>query len=152
MIRLPLAPHHVRCKDGVILSILDPLRRLDPSQDAEAYILDPGVRLRAVPEDPTVEASGLAGYWRHHNRREGNDALYAGVPVATVWAFIRAHGGFAEAGEEALAELKRAGEAEKPTPAPEPAPLPRPPQRRRRSPRRALFWGSRCGRAAHARG
>lgn len=121
MIRLPLAPHHLRCKDGCIISILDPLRRIDPSQDDEAYIVDPAVRLRAVPEDPAVEASGLAGYWRHHNRREGNDAEYSRVPVATVRAFIRAHGGFAEAGEEALAELKRAGEAEKP-PAPEASP------------------------------
>ncbi|MBI1689548.1 hypothetical protein [Methylorubrum sp. DB1722] len=123
MTRLPLAPHHLRCRDGRIISILDPTRRLDPNVEDEAYIVDPGVRLRAVPEDPAVEASGLARYWRHHNRREGNDALYAGVPVEVVRAFIRAHGGFAEAGEEALAEMKRAGEAEKPAPAPaEPSP------------------------------
>ncbi len=124
MIRVPLSPINLRCKDGAVISILDPLRRLDPSQEEETFIVDPGVRMRAVPEDPAVEASGLARYWRSHDRREGNDALYACVPVAMVRAFIRLHGGFAEAGEEALAELKRAGEAEKAAPAPkQPAPV-----------------------------
>lgn len=122
MIRVPLRSHDLLCKDGTRISILDPTRRLDPNAEDEAFIVDPGVRMRAVPEDPAVEASGLARYWRHHDRREGNDALYAGVPVSVVRSFIRLHGGFDEAGEEALAELKRAGEMEKAAPVHEASP------------------------------
>lgn len=116
MTRLPIRSEHLRCKDGALISILPPFRRLDTSQEGEVDIVDPPVRLRAVPEDPAVQASGLAAYWRHHNRREGDDAEYSRVPVAIVRAFVRLHGGVAEAGEEALAELKRAATLEQADP------------------------------------
>lgn|GEM_PF-2802418 len=116
MIRLPIRSEHLRCKDGTLISILPPFRRLDTSREGEEEIVDPPVRLRAVPEDPAVQASGLAAYWRSHSRREGSDAEYSRVPVAVVRVFVRLHGGVAEAGEEALAELKRAAALERPDP------------------------------------
>ena len=117
MTRLPIWAEHLRYKHGALISILPPVRKLDTSQEGEVEIADPPVRLQAVPEDPAVQVSGLAAYWRHHNRREGDDAKYSQVLVAIVRAFVQIHGGVAEAEEEALAELKRAGALELPDPA-----------------------------------
>lgn len=56
MTRFPIRSEHLRCKDGALISILPLVRRLDTSQEDEAYIVDPPVRLRAIPEDPAVQA------------------------------------------------------------------------------------------------
>lgn len=122
MTRLPIGPHHIRCVDGRWLSILTPPRRWERHADEEDYTQEPPVRLRAVPDDPAVEESGMSRYWHSHNRREGIDALYAQVPVGIVRAFIRLHGGIDEIGADALAELKRAAALEQAGAPPEPAP------------------------------
>ena len=122
MTRLPIGPHHVRCADGRWISILTPPRRWDRHADEDDFTQEPPVRLRAVPEDPAVEASGMSRYWHSHNRREGIDALYAQVPVGIVRAFIRLHGGIDEIGADALAELQRAAALEQAGAPPEPAP------------------------------
>lgn len=112
MTRLPIGPEHIRCVDGRWISILTPPRQLDRTAGEETYIHEPPVRLRTVPEDPAVKDSGLSAYWHSHNRREGDDAEYARVPVGIVRALIRLHGGIDEIGDEALAELKRAAALE----------------------------------------
>ncbi|MBY0253475.1 MAG: hypothetical protein K2X54_19180 [Methylobacterium organophilum] len=102
-----LREDHVLCRDGATMAVLPPdfVSRLQRH--------DPPVRLRVVPEDPIVKATGLDRYWVHHNRSEGVDAEYAQVPIAVVRAWIRGHGGFHWAGPRALEELQRAGEIEK---------------------------------------
>lgn len=102
-----LREEHVLCRDGKLISILP------PSYVPRLQRHDPPVRLRVVPEDPIVKAAGLDQYWDCHDRAEGVDAEYARVPIATVRAFIRGHGGFHWAGTAALQELQRAGEIEK---------------------------------------
>ncbi|MBE7197156.1 MAG: hypothetical protein INR70_05050 [Parafilimonas terrae] len=122
MTRIPIDPHHIRCVDGRWISILTPPRRWERHADEDDYTQEPPVRLRAVPEDPAVEASGMSRYWHSHNRREGDDAEYAQVPVGIVRAFIRLHGGIDEIGPDALAELQRAAALEQAGDPPKPAP------------------------------
>lgn len=98
---------NILCRDGATMAILTPCFIPRLQRD------DPPVRLRVVPEDPIVKATGMEQYWVHHDRSEGVDAEYAQVPIAVVRAWIRGHGGFHWAGPRALEELQRAGEIEK---------------------------------------
>jgi len=102
-----LREENVLCRDGATMAILTPdfVPRLQRH--------DPPVRLRVVPEDPIVAATGMDRYWVYHDRSEGVDAEYGQVPIAIVRAWIRGHGGFHWAGPRALEELQRAGEIEK---------------------------------------
>jgi hypothetical protein len=129
----------IRLRDNVYISVSK-----DPGSDTVMFYAPPRHR------DPKIDTSGLGPHQSWFEPGDGS-AEYKGMPVEAVRAYCRLHGGVAEAGEMALALLKKL-----PSGAAEPAPLPSSPlpRRSRRPLRRALFrsGGSPGGRAARGPG
>jgi len=91
----PIEPNAVLCKDGRMFSV---------RRGGRGIILDADFR------DPAVVSSGLGRFTVFHEPGDGS-AEHGGMPVEIVRAYARAHGGVAEAGEQALSLLKElAGE------------------------------------------
>lgn len=89
----PLKPSAVACRDGHRFAV-------------EAA--DGSLVVTAPAGDPALEPAGLSPYEDATQARPGV-LRHSGVPVDAVRALIRLHGGFAEAGPDAMAALKDAG-------------------------------------------
>lgn len=89
---LPLGTGEVLCKDGARFSI---------RTDAAAHVV-----ISAHSHD--VDAQRVSGLGRHLGSHEPGDlrAEFRGMSAETVRAYIRAHGGFADAGPYARASLR----------------------------------------------
>ncbi len=101
-------PTEIRLRDNVYVTV-------SQNQGSET------VTLYAPPNhrDPKIDASGLGPHQSWFEPGDGS-AEYKGMPVEAVRAYCRLHGGVAEAGEMALALLKKLpSAAAEPVPAPE---------------------------------
>lgn len=107
-------PHKISCRDGIAFYVRERHGRI---------IVEAGWR------DRVLQASELARYQAGRDPGELS-ARFEGMPVETVRAYAKAHGGVSEAGERALALLKRlpsaAAAANEPAPVPEAPPAPEP--------------------------
>ena len=90
----PLKPAAVACRDGVRFAV--------ESLDGTLVVMTPLV-------DPLRETAGLAPFEAARQSRVGVQRHDA-VPIDVVRSYIRAHGGYADAGAEALEALKAAGQ------------------------------------------
>ncbi len=108
----PLKPAAVLCRDGTRFAV--------ESLDGTLLVTTPS-------PDPVRETSGLARSEAALQCRAGV-LRHNGVPIDTVRAYIRQHGGYADAGPEALETLKAAGQGgeeaapERPFPGSRPTP------------------------------
>ncbi|QDI79008.1 hypothetical protein E8E01_00360 [Methylorubrum populi] len=116
----PLKPSAVLCKDS---------HRFAVETSCGALVVT------APAGDPALEQTGLSRYADATQARPGV-LRHTGVPVEVVRELIRLHGGFAEAGPDALAALKDAGRPSVPEAAPaveeaaDPRPFPEKPEPR----------------------
>jgi hypothetical protein len=97
-----LKPAAVACRDGTRFAV--------ESVGGALVVTTPAA-------DPARETAGLAPFEAAVQVRAGVFRHNA-VPIDVVRAFIRAHGGYADAGPEALAALQSAGRPAEPAPAP----------------------------------
>ncbi|WHQ72054.1 hypothetical protein [Methylorubrum extorquens] len=96
---------HILLRDGTLMAVHAP---------------GPHLIVVSAPEDEIATETGLA---RYRTDRSGNGmwAFHKGMPVETVRAYCRGHGGVERAGATALALLKRL--PSEPTPIPEASPV-----------------------------
>ena len=85
----------IRLRDNVYISVSK-----DPGSDTVMFYAPPRHR------DPKIDTSGLGPHQSWFEPGDGS-AEYKGMPVEAVRAYCRLHGGVAEAGEMALALLKK---------------------------------------------
>lgn len=101
----PLKPSAVACRDGNRFAV--------ETADGSLIVSTP------AGDDPVRETSGLAQHAFPVQPIAGV-IRHGSVPIETVRAFIRAHGGFEAAGPLALEVLRAAGQALAPEAAPAP--------------------------------
>lgn len=89
----PLKPSAVLCRDGARFAV----------ETAAGAIV-----VTTPADDPSLDAAGLSRYADADQARPGV-LRHSGVPIDVVRNLIREHGGFAEAGPDALAALQAAG-------------------------------------------
>lgn len=97
---------HIRLRDGTLMAVHAP---------------GPHLIVVSAPEDEIATETGLARYPTERSQG-GMWAFHKGMPVETVRAYCRGHGGVERAGAPALALLKRLPSEAELTPAPEATP------------------------------